>query len=78
MNQTKDRELEKIDRIKINTKMERSETERKFLEKVNKIYPNCVVCKEKSEKFSSPKQNDDWTWSRFFILLIGIPPDCDL
>ena len=55
MNRVEDSRQEKMDKIKIKSKLERSESERKFLEKVSKMYPNCVVCKEKSEKFSSSK-----------------------
>ena len=55
MNRVEDSGQEKMDKIRIKSKLERSESERKFLEKVSKMYPNCVVCKEKSEKFSSSK-----------------------
>ena len=44
-------------KLKINQKKEISEVEKekRFLEKVDKIYPNCLVCKEKSLKYPSQK-----------------------
>ena len=47
----------RIKNLKINQKTEISEVEKekRFLEKVNKMYPNCLVCKEKSLKYPSQK-----------------------
>ena len=51
------REQNRIKNLKMNQKTEISEVEKekRFLEKVNKMYPNCLVCKEKSLKYPSKK-----------------------
>lgn len=48
---------QRIKNLKMNHKTEISEVEkeRRFLEKVTKMYPNCLVCKEKSLKYPSQK-----------------------
>ena len=57
MKQDQEQPGEKIDRSKMKSKNGLTEEEKgkRFLEKVIRIYPNCVVCKEKSEKFASFK-----------------------
>ena len=57
MKDTELREQIRMKNLKINQKTEISEVEKekRFLAKVTKIYPNCLVCKEKSLKYPSEK-----------------------
>ena len=41
--------------VKQKTEISEAEKEKRFLQKVNKIYPNCLVCQEKSLKYPSKR-----------------------
>ena len=57
MNDQEAPEQIRIKNLKMNQKTEISEVEKekRFLQKVNKIYPNCLVCQEKSLKYPSKR-----------------------
>ena len=56
MNDTEVEEQIRIKNLKMNkTEISEVDKEKRFLEKVAKIYPNCLVCKEKSLKNPSQK-----------------------
>ena len=41
--------------VKQKTEISEFQKEKRFLQKVHKIYPNCLICQEKSLKYPSKK-----------------------